>query len=100
MARALLLCGSGPEITPEHLLLESPPTATLTTGLKADEAPRRHQDDEERQRVLDALAACAGNQTHAAKLLGISRTAFVMRLVQYGLPRPRGRSKRRRLVSM
>ncbi len=44
----------------------------------------------ERQRIIDALAQCAGNQTRAAKLLGISRRTLVSRLDEYELPRPRG----------
>lgn len=43
----------------------------------------------ERRRIEGALAACAGNQTAAAKLLGISRRTLVTRLGDLGLPRPR-----------
>jgi DNA-binding protein Fis len=39
--------------------------------------------------VLDALARTNGNQTKAAKLLGLSRRALIARLDKYGLPRPR-----------
>jgi len=45
--------------------------------------------DLERQRILDALRACGGNQTKAAEMLGISRRTLVNRLDQYDLPRPR-----------
>ena len=45
--------------------------------------------DYERQRILDALDACAGNQTQAAALLGISRRMMVNRLDQFGINRPR-----------
>jgi len=45
----------------------------------------------ERERIIDALAQCAGNQTQAAKLLGIGRTKLVERLREYELPRPRKR---------
>ncbi len=53
--------------------------------------------DYERQRILDALASCAGNQTAAAKLLGVSRRMLVNRLNLYGIPRPRkGRTRQSR----
>jgi DNA-binding NtrC family response regulator len=46
----------------------------------------------QRERVVRALADCAGNQTQAAKLLGISRRTLVTRLEAYRLPRPRKRA--------
>lgn len=45
--------------------------------------------DLERQRIVDALRSCGGNQTKAAELLGISRRTLVNRLNQFELPRPR-----------
>jgi DNA-binding NtrC family response regulator len=42
----------------------------------------------ERARIIDALERCGGNQTQAAKFLGMSRRTFVARLGEYGLPRP------------
>ena len=44
----------------------------------------------ERQRIVEALDKCAGNQTKAAQLLGVSRRTLVSRLGEYNLPRPRG----------
>ncbi len=43
----------------------------------------------ERQRIVDALEQCAGNQTRAAKLLGISLRTLVNRLTAHDIPRPR-----------
>jgi two-component system, NtrC family, response regulator AtoC len=48
----------------------------------------------ERQRIVEALDKCAGNQTKAAQLLGISRRTLVSRLGEYNLPRPRGGGQR------
>jgi DNA-binding NtrC family response regulator len=45
----------------------------------------------ERQRIVEALEACAGNQTQAAAMLGMSRRTFVVRLEEYRIPRPRKR---------
>jgi two-component system, NtrC family, response regulator AtoC len=43
----------------------------------------------ERARICEALEANAGNQTQAAKALGISRRTLVSRLDELGIPRPR-----------
>jgi two-component system response regulator AtoC len=46
----------------------------------------------ERQRLVEVLGLCAGNQTRAAKMLGISRRTLVSRLTEFGLTRPRRRA--------
>lgn len=48
--------------------------------------------DGERERIERALRECAGNQTHAARMLGISRRTLLNRLDEYGIARPRKRS--------
>lgn len=55
---------------------------------------RSSEDDQgegniERERILAALNACAGNQTHAARKLGISRATLVKKIAIHRLPRPR-----------
>ena len=49
--------------------------------------------DAQRARVVEALARCDGNQTHAARQLGISRRALITRIAKYCLERPRNGSK-------
>ncbi len=91
--RAVLL-GRGPLILPEHLPLDPPSGSTvIATPAATPERPvpitppADHGD--ERARVIAALDACAGNQTRAAAMLGISRRTLVYRLDLYGLARPR-----------
>jgi len=43
----------------------------------------------EKQKILDALDQCAGNQSRAAQMLGIGRRTLIDKLDAYGLPRPR-----------
>ncbi len=88
--RAALLC-QGDNIEADHVMLG-------TTGAPGREgpparSPSRQQvtgaADDEKQRIIDALEKCGGNQKEAAKVLGISRRTLVYRLDAYGLPRPR-----------
>ena len=46
-------------------------------------------DNLEKERIVDALAKCNGNQTRAAQMLGISRRVLINRILRYDLPRPR-----------
>jgi two-component system, NtrC family, response regulator AtoC len=72
-----------------------PATTPVAAAPAAAAAAGANLSDElaalERQRILDALDQCGGNQTRAAELLGIPRRTFVKRLEQYGVPRPRKR---------
>jgi len=43
----------------------------------------------EKERIISTLAACAGNQRRAARMLGISRRALLTRLDRHGIARPR-----------
>jgi two-component system, NtrC family, response regulator AtoC len=78
--RALLLC-DGPELTEAHL-----PEAAMRRRLVA---PAAAQPGSERERILAALAACGGNQSRAARELGLSRKVLIARLESYGVARPR-----------
>ncbi|HEX5101175.1 MAG TPA: sigma 54-interacting transcriptional regulator [Polyangiaceae bacterium] len=55
--------------------------------------PPAANEDPERARIVAALDQCAGNQTHAAELLGISRRTLISRIERYGLKRPRRRER-------
>jgi len=82
MERAVLLCTED-EITLEHLPPATGPGGSGRGGESADDS------DPERQKILGALEQCAGNQTRAARLLGISRNTLLARLDAYGILRPR-----------
>jgi len=76
--RAVLLSAGG-SIRLEHLPFTD------------DEPAVEGEDDlwrSERRRIMDALAKCSGNQTRAAKTLGISRRTLVSRMVTHRIPRP------------
>jgi transcriptional regulator of acetoin/glycerol metabolism len=63
----------------------------VTTVLDAPppQAEPEVESSSERDRVIRALESCGGNQTRAAKLLGISRRTLINRLEQFQLPRPK-----------
>jgi hypothetical protein len=65
------------------------PTDTEGGATAASGELREAVEQAERARILDALAKGGGNQTRAAKILGVSRRTLVYRLDRYGLPRPR-----------
>ena len=83
IGRALALC-DGPLLLPEHFR-PPVPLAVVDDAGTADREPK----DDERARVLAALAACGGNQSRAARQLGISRKVLIARLDRYGVARPR-----------
>jgi two-component system response regulator AtoC len=51
--------------------------------------PAGVNEQDERARVVQALAQAEGNQSKAASLLGVSRRTLINRLEQFNLPRPR-----------
>ena len=110
--RAVVLCREE-MLRPEDLLLQdgeiegaaptpASGTATPVPGPPEDEQvtmrlPLRPGSPElkgkleefERAQILDALAKTTGNQTRAAKLLGIARRTLIKKMVRYGIERPR-----------
>jgi transcriptional regulator with PAS, ATPase and Fis domain len=100
--RATVLC-PGARVGLEHLpsvigrpLAVKPPVPRDQGGV-SEERPSfgRHdrrrtvQDANERERIVEALNQCGGNQTRAAEILGVSRRTLVSRLDEFGLRRPR-----------
>ena len=108
--RAAVLC-AGDTILPEHLppaVLKTPtpprPVVSMAPGYLP---PRREPSDDprevahtlqgeikflERTRIVEALEQCAGNQSRAAELLGVSRGTLLSRMARFGLARPRKRA--------
>jgi two-component system, NtrC family, response regulator AtoC len=94
--RAAVL-SSGDVIVPADL---PAPLTGLAGGSAAHAGGGDSQDDtrpapgDERERILEALEQCAGNQTRAAKQLGVSLRTLVNWLTKYKIPRPRGGSNK------
>jgi DNA-binding NtrC family response regulator len=111
--RAVVLC-QREVLTAEDLLLHEgeieatappEPTATPVPGPPGDEqvtmrlplrAPelKGKLEEFERAQILEALAKTTGNQTRAAKLLGIARRTLIKKMVRYGIERPRADGSR------
>jgi two-component system, NtrC family, response regulator AtoC len=66
-----------------------PDTRAHATGPQQAVSLKTAVEEIEREKIVDALRRCAGNQTKAAQMLGISRRTLLNRLDDYGLPRPR-----------
>jgi DNA-binding NtrC family response regulator len=79
MERAITLADGG-EILAEHL-----PGDVTDTG---EGRLRDHVGSVERDAIIKALADNNYNQTHAARLLGISRRALIYKMEKYGLKPP------------
>jgi transcriptional regulator with GAF, ATPase, and Fis domain len=95
--RATLLARGG-QLGARHLAFASPvepaaPRAIPSTASKpevdADIGFLTADERADRARIVEVLEACKGNQTRAAKQLGIARTTLVNKLRLYRIPRPR-----------
>jgi transcriptional regulator with PAS, ATPase and Fis domain len=86
LARALVLASGGP-IDAHHVVFD---VRIPTTVLAGSEPPLLDTGERaERSRIMSAIEACNGNQTRAAKLLGISRSTLATKLAILRIPRPR-----------
>jgi DNA-binding NtrC family response regulator len=88
--RAVMLA-AGADLTESHLIF-----SRRVAGLPLDQPDVAHANNElprdafaERTRIMEALRNCGGNQTRAARTLGVSRATLAARLVLYRIPRPR-----------
>ena len=81
------------DIDTESALPTIPPPGTLPDQepAKMRELVKREVEAVEKEQILEALNECNGNQTRAARLLGISRRTLINRLDAYNVPRPRKR---------
>jgi two-component system response regulator AtoC len=104
--RAVLLCADEAEITRAHLPVEKLSSVFAPQAVGAPKGPPGPAppptpipasaptyapagSDEERARIVAALEKFAGNQTYAARELGIARSTLVVKMTAYNLPRPR-----------
>jgi transcriptional regulator with PAS, ATPase and Fis domain len=86
--RALILVGDAASIDAAHIAFDAAPLVPASTAAVASPASGG-DDTAERARIVAALEQCSGNQTRAAKVLGISRSTLATKLAIHRIPRPR-----------
>lgn len=93
--RAVVMARGG-SISPRHLVFGRPSVPVPPPpAAPAEPAPALDPEDAaDRERVVRALEECGGNQSRAAKVLGISRTTMITKLRIYKIRRPLERRKK------
>ena len=81
-----IILARGRAVTPEHVVLATAPAPVAASPAAIELTP---QEMEDRDRIVGALDACGGNQTRAAKYLGVSRATLTSKLTRYRIRRPR-----------
>ena len=66
-------------------------TPQVTQPIPTTAAAPGGETNDEYQKLMAALEACGGNQTHAARMLGVSRRTLINRIEKYDVRRPRKR---------
>jgi len=90
MVQRALVLATGPELTVEDFAFHVDDLPVATAHLRsAGGSLRDDLKDEERRRIIGALDDCQGNQSKAARLLGMPRRTLVERLRAYGITRKR-----------
>jgi transcriptional regulator of acetoin/glycerol metabolism len=94
-----VVVAEGPMILPGDLspeLSESPSNGDDLAGVETNDSPndspangwhaeREEFDRREREQLVRALAAAAGNKAEAARALGVARSTLISRLKKHGL---------------
>jgi DNA-binding NtrC family response regulator len=83
-SRAVVVC-TGDVLEVEHLpdALRAVPVSAALPG--EEETLRSRLADLDRRRIADALEQAGGNQSRAARSLGIARNTLIARMKAYGL---------------
>jgi two-component system response regulator AtoC len=97
LERAIVLAIGGvidlddlPERVREEAPTAGPPLAPAPAPAAGAVDVKQHIADVERASILAVLEACGGNQTRAARQLGLSRRALIYRMEKHGLKPPPG----------
>jgi two-component system, NtrC family, response regulator AtoC len=81
--------GLFPPEEPTEVFIPSPALSAGVQPSPAGSSLRMGDDDAERARISQALEQCGGNQTRAARLLGVSRRTLINHLERLSMPRPK-----------